>query len=102
MSHQQSSKVEVLENVLSNAEARDRMQQGSLHRLTQKGMEYASMLRSSECGTFEESIALRRSDELRSVELVACLQENGDAQRVARDMVAKARIAEEAQRRTLQ
>ena len=58
MYNQQGAKVQALENMLVNAEARDRTQQDNVVRVSSESSQYMSMLRSAETGTHEEIATL--------------------------------------------
>ena len=81
-----------------NAEARDRLQQESMSRLHSESSEYASMLRNSESGSFEESAAFYRYSEIQRKELMTYEHEAAEARSIAHEAVTRVHATEEMMR----
>ena len=98
LNNQHNHKLQVLESMAVNAEARDRLQQESMSRLYSESSEYASMLRNSESGSFEESAAFYRYSEIQRKELMTYEREAAEARSIAHEAVTRVHATEEMMR----
>ena len=90
MYNHQGAKVQTLENMLTNAEARDRSRQEDMAKLSSESSQYVSMLRSSEAGTYEEAKTLYRHNEMCRNEIAAYAQQAAGARALAQEVSARA------------